>query len=218
MRMTGAEARFTPDGSDDLYSRLMEARAPAVDPFDAHVAASLLTIAFAESRAEGTPLAETLGLPDAELASLVMHCFPAASSWRALPDAGARVERGADEACLLDLLMRCTTGRTLFQEWLAAIMARRAQRPNHLWQDLGLAHRGELSALMRRHFKPLAARNSQDMKWKKFLYRMICADAAYALCTAPSCKECDDFDHCFGDESGESLLARNRRAIEIGIE
>jgi nitrogen fixation protein NifQ len=94
------------------------------------------------------------------------------------------------------------------------MIARRAQRPNHLWQDLGLRDRGELSLLMNRHFKPLALRNNQDMKWKKFLYRMICADASFTLCTAPSCRECDDFDVCFGDESGESLLARIRRAAE----
>ena len=59
-------------------------------------------------------------------------------------------------------------------------------------------------------------RNKQDMKWKKFFYRVICAEAAYALCTAPSCGECDDFDHCFGEETGESLLARSRRGHEAG--
>ena len=88
-------------------------------------------------------------------------------------------------------------------------------RPNHLWQDLGLRNRGELSALMRRHFEPLADRNVNDMKWKKFLYRMICRDEGFRLCTAPSCAECDDFAVCFGDESGESLLARNRRQSDL---
>ena len=93
------------------------------------------------------------------------------------------------------------------------MIARRSQRPNHLWQDLGLNSRRDLSELMTRHFKPLAMRNKQDMKWKKFFYRIICADAAYSLCTAPSCGECDDFDHCFGEETGESLLARARRGL-----
>jgi nitrogen fixation protein NifQ len=94
------------------------------------------------------------------------------------------------------------------------MIARRAQRPNHLWQDLGLDSRRDLSELMTRHFKPLAMRNTQDMKWKKFFYRTICSDAAYSLCTAPSCGECDDFDHCFGEETGQSLLARARRGHE----
>jgi nitrogen fixation protein NifQ len=84
-----------------------------------------------------------------------------------------------------------------------------------LWQDLGLRDRGELSQLMKRHFRLLAARNSGDMKWKKFLYRMICRDAGYSLCTAPSCAECTDFENCFGDESGESRLARTRRLGEM---
>jgi nitrogen fixation protein NifQ len=124
--------------------------------------------------------------------------------------------RGADEACLLDLLTQCASERSAFQTRLAAMIARRAQSPNHLWQDLGLRNRGELSRLMGRHFRPLAARNTNDMKWKKFLYRMICRDAGYSLCTAPSCSECCDFEHCFGDESGESRLARVRLAGDLG--
>jgi nitrogen fixation protein NifQ len=77
-------------------------------------------------------------------------------------------------------------------------------------QDLGLTNRGELSRLMQRHFALLARRNTQDMKWKKFFFRMICRDEGYRLCAAPCCSECSDFNACFGDESGESLLARVR--------
>ena len=130
------------------------------------------------------------------------YLFPQASD--------APVVRSPDEACLLDLLSQCATDGSEFQMRLAAMIARRAQSPNHLWQDLGLRNRGELSRLMARHFRPLAARNTGDMKWKKFLYRMICRDAGYSLCTAPSCSECCDFENCFGDELGESRLARVR--------
>ncbi len=111
--------------------------------------------------------------------------------------------------------MRFSTRRTPLELHLAAMIARRAMRPNHLWQDLGLRNRGELSTLMGRHFTSLARRNVNDMKWKKFLYRMICRDEGFRLCTAPSCAECGDFAVCFGDESGESLLARNRLALEL---
>jgi nitrogen fixation protein NifQ len=65
-----------------------------------------------------------------------------------------------------------------------------------------------------RHFAPLAIRNNQDMKWKKFFYRMICRDEGFRLCAAPCCSECGDFENCFGDESGESLLARTRFHID----
>ena len=82
---------------------------------------------------------------------------------------------------------------------------------DHLWQDLGLLDRGELNRLMRERFPTLAARNVANMKWKKFFYRMLCELEGFTLCTAPSCRECCDFDDCFGAETGESALARIRR-------
>jgi nitrogen fixation protein NifQ len=115
-----------------------------------------------------------------------------------------------DERCLRELLWRFRTVPDSYTSLLSVLIARRATRPNHLWQDLGLTNRGELSRLMLRHFALLARRNTQDMKWKKFFFRMICRDEGYRLCAAPSCSECGDFNACFGDESGESLLARVR--------
>jgi nitrogen fixation protein NifQ len=193
----------------------MEARSPELDEFDAHVAASILAISFGEAVGEGRSLTSATGLPYEQLYDLLAQIFPSAAPWRFLAPAG-EVERSADEACVLELLTSCATSGTVFEARLAAMIARRAQRPNHLWQDLGLQSRRDLSELMTRHFKPLAMRNKQDMKWKKFFYRIICADAAYSLCAAPSCGECDDFDHCFGEEKGEALLARSRRGHEAG--
>ena len=66
----------------------------------------------------------------------------------------------------------------------------------------------------RDYFAPLARRNTSDMKWKKFFTRLICRDASYTLCTAPSCGECSDYDNCFTEETGESLLAHLRKSAE----
>jgi nitrogen fixation protein NifQ len=71
---------------------------------------------------------------------------------------------------------------------------------NHLWQDLQLASRAELSALMRRWFPALVAKNSQDMKWKKFLYRELCQREDILICKSPSCAVCTDLPLCFGPE------------------
>ena len=60
--------------------------------------------------------------------------------------------------------------------------------PDHLWQDLGLPARGELTALMRRNFPTLAARNVKDMKWKRFLYKQLCEAEGIYTCRAPSCQ------------------------------
>jgi len=71
---------------------------------------------------------------------------------------------------------------------------------NHLWQDLQLASRSELSALMRHWFPVLVARNSHDMKWKKFLYKQLCEKEEIQICKAPSCAVCTDRPVCFGPE------------------
>ena len=73
---------------------------------------------------------------------------------------------------------------------------------NHLWQDLQLASRAELSALMRHWFPGLVARNAGDMKWKKFLYKQLCEREQLFVCKAPSCAACCDHALCFGPETG----------------
>jgi len=183
------------------------------DVFDRHVIASILALALDEAWSEAQSLTSKVGLEGDQLVALCAGFFPDVSGMPPTRSASTLL-RTPDEGCLLDLLQRCSTDRSVLQLWLAAMIARRAQLPNHLWQDLGLRDRGELSRLMQRHFRVLAQRNNQDMKWKKFLYRTICRDASYSLCTAPSCSVCCDFDQCFGDESGESRLARVRRTTE----
>jgi nitrogen fixation protein NifQ len=71
---------------------------------------------------------------------------------------------------------------------------------NHLWQDLQLSHRGELSALMLHWFPAVAAKNTRDMKWKKFLYKQLCEREAIFMCKSPSCSVCTDYKVCFGPE------------------
>jgi nitrogen fixation protein NifQ len=71
---------------------------------------------------------------------------------------------------------------------------------DHLWQDLQFSSRSELSALMRRWFPALVAKNLGDMKWKKFLYRELCLREQILVCKSPSCEVCDDRPVCFGPE------------------
>ena len=114
-----------------------------------------------------------------------------------------------------DLLLahRSTPGDD--SRWLAAMIARRAMEPNHLWEDLGLRDRSELSRLLARHFAPLAVRNTKNMRWKRFFYRTLCEADGVVLCTTPVCSSCSDFDLCFGEESGESRLAYSRREFAL---
>ena len=195
--------------ADATYTRLIAGADQARDPFDTHVLACILAIAADEALRDGIAWTETVGLTAGPLSALLARWFPGANE----PIADVPVARAGDEDCLVDLL-RQAAASPFAADFLAPMVARRAQRPDHLWQDLGLRARTELSALMMRHFHVLAVRNTKDMKWKKYLYRTICGDSGYALCSAPSCAECADFDGCFGEETGESFLARARRAAE----
>ena len=56
---------------------------------------------------------------------------------------------------------------------MAAVVAAGCMGGDHLWEDLGLRRRPELTELMRRNFPALAARNVRDMKWKRFLYKQL---------------------------------------------
>jgi nitrogen fixation protein NifQ len=196
-----------------FYAQLFAGGDPARAPFDLHALASVIALAAAEARLEGGPLAAHLGLQRPALVALLEAWFPRAETPWIGSDSAREPPHSItpEEERLASLLRSCASAPEPLAGQLSALLARRAQRPRHLWQDLGLQSRGELSRLMARHFAPLAARNRGDMKWKKFFSRALCDDGSFPICTAPSCSECDDVAACFGDEPGTALLALRRR-------
>lgn len=193
-----------------MYHLLLNANAAAAcEPFDGQVLACIFATAAGESQSGGS-FTDAIGICGAPLRSHIERYFPGCMQQLEHFDLDTEPIVDEDELCLRELLWRFRTAPSPLSSLMALLIARRSTRPNHLWQDLGLANRGELSRLMLRHFASLARRNTQDMKWKKFFYRMICREDGFRMCVAPSCSECADFDGCFGDESGESLLARMR--------
>ncbi len=173
------------------------------DDFDRHVIASLLSI----GASEGGALAARIGLDDRDLTKLLGRWFPRASNHFAKSFCDVRGADDDEVAMVRDLLLahRSTAGDE--GRWLAFMVARRAVEPNHLWEDLGLRDRSELSRLLTRHFAPLAARNTKNMRWKRFFYRTLCESDGLVMCSAPVCSSCGDFDLCFGQEDGESRVA-----------
>jgi nitrogen fixation protein NifQ len=192
--------------AERTYRWLMEASA-AGDGFDAHVCASILALAVFNAREEGRTLAETSGLDAGALSALASRLFPGAADALAAMAGAGKPAPTAEEESARDLLLMYGNGDYAFLNPLATMIARRCQEPHHLWQDLGLRDRDELSELMTRHFMRLKQKNSADMKWKKFIYRMVCASEGFSLCPAPVCSECDDFASCFDTEEGVSRLA-----------
>jgi nitrogen fixation protein NifQ len=186
------------------WSALMQCatdtEAPAVQAM-----AGVLATAFDR---HGCGLLPLTGLGANATRHLMARWFPGADAmldWRALTLSHAeRVEPRADEIeDLVALLTQGTAlpGRREETRWLAHALSQASLGDDHLWQDLHLPSRRELSALMREWFPALAARNDRDMKWKKFLYKQLCDQAELSICRAPSCGVCSDYANCYGPES-----------------
>jgi nitrogen fixation protein NifQ len=72
-------------------------------------------------------------------------------------------------------------------DWMIGIIVASCLGNDHLWQDLGLWSRAQLSAMLHHNFPTLAVKNDKDMKWKKFLYKLLCEAEGIYICRAPSC-------------------------------
>ncbi|MCK9388251.1 MAG: nitrogen fixation protein NifQ [Sulfuritalea sp.] len=164
------------------------------------------TIALAPRR-KGAWRAPVAGLDADEFDALLIDYFPAAASLRPLlhewrEEAAATPRPPADEFDdLVALLLAHQTTTARDSRWLAHAVATASMADNHLWQDLGLPSRVELSALMQTRFTALKMKNVGDMKWKKFFYRQLCEAAEVLICKSPSCAACTDYGICFGPEA-----------------
>lgn len=141
-------------------------------------------------------LTATLGMPTEAFDQMWSAYFPGAA---------LKLENGPGEDIaefedLLHLLLEYRAGLRESEAWMAHIVAYACCGRNHLWQDLGLANRGELTLLMTTAFPALTELNMHDMKWKKFIYRHYCKREGIYVCPAPSCGECKDYDKCFSKE------------------
>ncbi len=213
-RIFSAPPAFALDDGEALAAAFRAAAPIDADPFWTEIFSRLIAIGLTEARDQGTTLASTLGLAGNDLLQAIVLHAPHPLALEAAQRAGVAI-CDDEEQMVRDLLLAHTVDEARETRWLAAMIARRAMQPNHLWQDLGFADRSWLNDMLRRYFPTLHAGNTADMKWKKYFYRRLCEMEGFSLCTAPSCRECCDFDRCFGAEDGESLLAQRRRATEL---
>jgi len=142
-----------------------------------------------------------LGLGEEDFRQMLAHHFPGINAGRFAGLGEEMDPQRVDE--MVDLnrpLHKNRSGRTNSELWMVEIVIAGCMGNDHLWQDLGLWNRSDLSKLMLDNFEPLAKRNDKDMKWKKFLYKQLCETEGIYTCRAPSCEVCKDYDKCFGPE------------------
>lgn len=185
-----AEADW-PCASRDTFRRLMQ---HAVGHGNDFAYACMIA-----SRCSGLgALPDWLGLEPAAFGCLMRWHFPGVELASAVAT-GARLaaQRAEEIGDLVRILLMDKAGDSPSEVWMAHILAAGCCGDDHLWQDLGLWGRAELTALMQRNFPALAARNIKDMKWKRFLYKQLCESEGIYRCRAPSCGQCVDYHACF---------------------
>jgi nitrogen fixation protein NifQ len=176
-----------------LYTLLMDCSAGL--PNDKLFARMLASQAGAQSA-----LPAGLGLDTSDFRALMSRHFPSFALPARLARAPDQGERSAEWEELLALLMEHRASGEPSETWMARIVATACMGGDHLWQDLGLWQRADLTQLMAGNFPGLTALNSKDMKWKKFLYKQLCDRAGVYVCRSPSCEVCVDYVKCFGRE------------------
>ncbi|OLL28527.1 hydrogenase [Burkholderia sp. SRS-W-2-2016] len=80
---------------------------------------------------------------------------------------------------------------------VATIIAHACLRPDHLWRDLGLAGRDEVTWMLTRYFPALVALNVDNLRWKKFLAAQYARSQGLPARPAPGCPGCEDYGYCF---------------------
>lgn len=147
-------------------------------------------------------LPEAMGLGHVQFQAMLDHYFPGVRL-NPIAESGSVLDfsRMLEKQDLEQLLRQFAVDQGVESEWLIAIIVAACLGSDHLWQDLGLWNRKALTAMLSHNFPELAARNAKDMKWKKFLYKQLCEAEGLYVCRAPSCEVCQDYNHCFGDET-----------------
>lgn len=142
-----------------------------------------------------------LGLGKEQFGHMMRHHFPSIeleqfSHYGQMLDK----ERSEEHDELRALFLSHASATPQVNDWVADILVAGCMGGNHLWQDLGLWSRKDLTALIRVAFVSLADKNVHDMKWKKFFYKQLCIQEGVYTCRAPSCQVCADYAECFGPE------------------
>ncbi|MBE7421367.1 MAG: nitrogen fixation protein NifQ [Zoogloeaceae bacterium] len=163
------------------------------------------------------PFARTLGLPQREWRELLEWCFPESAAWEWAAEAERNIPRPLRGLVEMMMAHRPPGADSRRSRWLAHAIAAACHGERHLWQDLGLAGRDEVSGLLETYFRPLAARNTQDLKWKRFLFAELGAALGKPGMRPPGCSKCDHLPICFppGTTSGREIMARKQKPIEL---
>lgn len=149
------------------------------------------------------------GLSSQELDAMLARLFPGVLASRDAALAALREQGAAYAAFGLDgaqaeftqwlraLLDAWRTPQADATPWVTSVLAHACLRPDHLWRDLGLSGREDVTALLARHYPGLMARNVRNLRWKQFLAYSAREHAGLPPAPAPGCPACEDYGACY---------------------
>jgi nitrogen fixation protein NifQ len=144
-----------------------------------------------------------LGLSASEMAGLAARHFAAGALAAPSHESVAVLneKHAAFAAAMRDFLIGLAAPETDPDDarCLATILAHACLRPDHLWRDLGLSGRDDVTQMLTRFFPEVVARNTGNLRWKKLLARELALSRGEAPGPAPGCPGCEDFGFCFPD-------------------
>jgi nitrogen fixation protein NifQ len=184
------------DDREQIYSRLTSKS--LIRPSPNHKWLACMTASWCAGQGV---LPDYLGLEPEQFIALTEHFFPGCSIPKQAPS-GSKLDfsRMLEKDDLVNLLKNSSKPGIIEIDWIISIIVSGSLGSDHLWQDLGLWSRSQLSAMLQYNFPELAAKNDKDMKWKKFLYKQLCEAEGLYLCRVPSCEVCIDYPKCYGSE------------------
>ncbi|SAK81660.1 hydrogenase [Caballeronia hypogeia] len=172
------------------------ARALLAHSIDADAPDTVLFARLVGARVEADDLL-LLGLDGDALAALIGRHFPGATVDRP-PGAMRSSPHWTFVRDLHGLLMwHDRTKDRADAHCLATIISAASLRPDHLWRDLGLDGRDDVTTMLDRHYPDLVARNTANLRWKKFLAQEVARARGVAPTCAPGCPGCEDFGLCY---------------------
>lgn len=143
----------------------------------------------------------TLGMPQRELLDMVQRCFPELDELE--PGDTSDYERilktvPDDFHAMVDMLVQSpsTVDGSPERAWLARAIAAASFGERHLWEDLGLFSREDVTSLLTQHFPDLVQRNTRGMKWKRFLFQELSRALNRPDLMPPGCAQCEEFHSC----------------------
>lgn len=107
---------------------------------------------------------------------------------------------------LLDLIWTHRARGDAATRLIAGTLAYACFGRRHLWQDLGLQGRAEVSRLLLRYAPALAAGNTRGIRWKRYLFERLGTQLGRPGLRPPYCEGCENFDLCFGAASGPQAV------------